>query len=189
MSDPGVRRVRLADGDDTLVVEEPLEIRVDGRPLAVLMRTPGEDLDLAAGFLATEGVVEDPRDLAGLSHCLDPSVPDRENVVLAHLAAGVEAGAERFERAQRTLHALSGCGLCGKASIERVFQHAPPLPQRLDLDAARIGALAASLRASQPRFAQTGGLHGAALFSAAGDLIVAREDIGRHNAVDKVIGA
>ncbi|MEZ4469492.1 MAG: formate dehydrogenase accessory sulfurtransferase FdhD [bacterium] len=189
MIDPGVRRIALADGEDDLVVEEPLEIRVDGRPLAVLMRTPGEDLDLAAGFLATEGVVEDPRDLAGLSHCLDPSIPDRHNVVLAALAAGVEAGAERFERAQRALHALSGCGLCGKASIERVFQHAPPLPARRALAPGQIATLAEALRAAQPRFARTGGLHGAALFSADGAVLVAREDVGRHNAVDKVIGA
>jgi len=197
MSAPdGVRPVRLRrDGiptDDVLVVEEPIEIRVDDRPLAVLMRTPGadpaEDLDLVAGFLATEGVIDGADDLAGLAHCRDPRRPGRDNVVLVRLAGGAKADPSRFERARRELYAASSCGLCGKASIDRVFQNSPPLDRVQPLDPAIISALPDRLRAAQPRFDATGGLHGAALFTADGTLITAAEDVGRHNAVDKVIG-
>lgn len=192
----GVEAVRLrrdgAPADDLLVVEEPLEIRLDDRPLAVLMRTPGaepsEDLDLVAGFLATEGVIDGADDLAGLAHCADPHRPARQNVVLARLAGGAKADPSRFERARRELYAASSCGLCGKASIDRVFQLVPPLDALEPLDPAVVVALPAALRAAQPRFDATGGLHGAALFTPTGALITAAEDVGRHNAVDKVIG-
>ena len=115
MEEDGVRRVHLLRGDeqvdDVLVAEEPLEIRVDGRPVAVLMRTPGttseEDLDLVAGFLATEGVIDGLDDLAGLAPCADPNRPHRANVVVASLASGAKAEPERFERAQRNLYATS----------------------------------------------------------------------------------
>lgn len=198
MSNPedGTRAVTLRrDGapiDDHLVIEEPIEIRLDDRPLAVLMRTPGadpeEDLDLVAGFLATEGVIDGPDDLAGLAHCQDPRRPSRHNVVFARLAGGAKADPTRFERARRELYAASSCGLCGKASIDRVFLHAPPLDRPLALDPAVVCALPERLRAAQPRFHATGGLHGAALFTADGALITAAEDVGRHNAVDKIIG-
>lgn len=192
----GIRRVEVRRPDglhaDHLVVEEPLEIRLDGRPLAVLMRTPGadpdEDLDLVAGFLATEGVIDGPDDLAGLAPCADPNRPERQNVVLAHLASGVRASAERFERARRDLYAASSCGLCGKASIDRVMQNAPPLDRRIELAPEVVCALPDALKTLQPRFHATGGLHGAALFTADGVPITAAEDVGRHNAVDKVIG-
>ena len=192
----GVRAVTVHRPDgparDRLVVEEPLEIRLDGRPLAVLMRTPGadpdEDLDLVAGFLATEGVIDGLDDLSGLAHCADPNRPARQNVVMAHLAAGARADSDRFERARRALYAASSCGLCGKASIDRVVQDAPPLDAPLALDAAIIAALPLALRAAQPRFEATGGLHGAALFTPDGALVAVAEDVGRHNAVDKVIG-
>ncbi len=193
----GVRRVTLTrDGQrttDRLVVEEPLEIRVDDRPLAVLMRTPGadpaEDLDLVAGFLATEGVIDGPDDLAGMAHCADPRRPARQNVVMVRLAAGVRAAAERFERARRDLYAASSCGLCGKASIDRVMLDAPPLEQTVGLAEALVPTLPPKLRARQRRFAATGGLHGAGLFTTDGELLAIAEDVGRHNAVDKVIGA
>lgn len=196
MSDDGTRAVRLHRAgvpvDDQLVIEEPLEIRLDDRPLAVLMRTPGgdpdEDLDLVAGFLATEGLIDGPDDLAGLAHCQDPRRPHRQNIVLARLAAGARADDSRFERARRELYAASSCGLCGKASIDRVFLHAPPLDHALLLDPALVCALPDRLRAAQPRFHATGGLHGAALFTPDGRLITAAEDVGRHNAVDKIIG-
>jgi len=192
----GIRKVRLVRSgavvDDVLVAEEPVEIRVDGRPLAVLMRTPGptaqEDLDLVAGFLATEGVIDGADDLAGLSTCVDPNRPNGANVVLVRLAAGAKAKPERFDRAQRNLYASSSCGLCGKASIDRVFLQAPPLEARVDLADDLVSTLPDRLRAVQPRFDATGGLHGAALFDAAGGLLTAAEDVGRHNAVDKVIG-
>ena len=190
MSDRGVRAVTLGDGRvDQLAVEEPLEIRVDGKPLAVLMRTPGEDRALVAGFLATEGLIDGPDDLSGLAPCGDPMRPRGENVMLAQLAAGVRAGPERFERARRDLYAVSSCGLCGKASIERVFQLAPPLEDRVTLDAAQVQGALDALAGAQPRFRATGGLHGAILLSPSGALLAAAEDVGRHNAVDKVIGA
>jgi len=191
--DEGLRRVQLRRSggavDDTLAVEEPLEIRVDGRPQAVVMRTPGEDLDLAAGFLATEGVIDGPDDLVGLAHCPDPAVPNPGNVVLATLGSGIRLEEGRFARAQRVRHAMSGCGICGKASIDRVFLHAPPLGQRIELDPALVCDLPRRLRVVQPRFAVTGGLHGAALFTTDGVALAVGEDVGRHNAVDKVCGA
>jgi FdhD protein len=178
--------------EDVLVIEEPLEIRLDDRPLAVLMRTPGasreEDLDLVAGFLATEGVIDGADDLAGLSHCQDPNRPNRENVVMVRLASGARAQPERFERARREMYSGSSCGLCGKASIERIFLNAPPLDERIELSSDLVCDLPERLRAMQPRFAATGGLHGAAIFHLNGQAIHGAEDVGRHNAVDKVIG-
>jgi len=196
MTDDGVTRVQLQRGErevtDVLVTEEPMEIRVDGRPLAVLMRTPGptpeEDLDLATGFLATEGVIDGLDDLSGLSTCIDPNRPNGANIVLVNLAGGAKADPDRFERAQRTLYATSSCGLCGKASIDRVFLNAPPLDAQMVVPTSLLSTLPARLRAVQPRFALTGGLHGAALLTADGSLLTAAEDVGRHNAVDKVIG-
>ena len=191
--DPGVRSVSVRRGGDAVtdhvVVEEPLEIRVDGRPLAVVMRTPGEDLDLAAGFLATEGVIDGPDDLAALAHCPDPAVPNPGNVVLATLHSGIRLAEARFARAQRVQHAMSGCGICGKASIDRVLVEAPALATRVALDEALVRELPGRLRAAQSRFATTGGLHGAGLFTLDGELLCVREDVGRHNAVDKVVGA
>lgn len=177
------------DRDDVLAVEEPLEIRVDDRPLAVTMRTPGHDLDLAAGFLLTEAVIDGPDDIAGLAHCRDPNRPNPQNVVLVRLAAGARADPSRFERARRDLYAVSSCGLCGKATIDRVFQQTPTLSAVPEPDADLVSRLPERLRAAQAGFAVTGGLHGAGLFDRAGQLLCAREDIGRHNAVDKVIGA
>jgi FdhD protein len=184
------RRVPLAHGDDTLVVEEPLEIRVDDRPLAVVMRTPGDDLDLAAGFLLTEGVIDGPDDLAALGHCTEPLRENAGNIVIARLAAGSRLDPARVEQATRALFSASSCGLCGKETIDRVFQRIRPLPPGAVLPPVDVlAALPDRLRALQPVFAETGGSHGAALFDAAGDLLVAREDIGRHNAVDKCLGA
>lgn len=176
-------------GEDRLVTEEPLELRVEARPLAVVMRTPGDDLDLAAGFLFTEGVIDGADDLAALNHCTDPSRPDAHNVVIARLAAGTRVSNERLERATRSLSAASGCGLCGKDTIDRVFQHTRPLSRRFEAPAAWLAALPEALREAQPLFRDTGGCHGAGVFGPDGTLWVAREDVGRHNAVDKCIGA
>lgn len=170
---------------DDVAVEEPLEIRVEGRSLAVTMRTPGDDLDLAAGFLFTEGIIDGADDLQALAHV----ATDRSgNTVDTVLAGGVAAHREAIERATRALYATSSCGICGKASIDRIRLAAPPLPARHEPDPAVLAGLPDLLRATQGGFARTGGLHGAALFSFAGELEVAREDIGRHNAVDKVLG-
>lgn len=172
-------------GPDLLAREEPLEIRVEERSVAVLMRTPGTDLDLVAGFLWTEGIVEDRDDLSALGHL--PGDADG-NTVLARLAAGVEGHLEALERATRTLYATSSCGLCGKASIDRILVAAPPT-RPLGVGDDVLCRLPDALRAHQGAFEQTGGLHAAALVTADGRLTVVREDIGRHNAVDKVLGA
>jgi FdhD protein len=164
---------------DTLVVEEPLELRVDGIPAAITMRTPGDDLDLAAGFLWTEGVVDGPDDLRALAVVA-------ENVVDAVLAEGVPHA--RARAADRALYATSSCGICGKASLERLRRPTGGV-RGWEPSPAVLLALPERLRAHQPVFAETGGLHGAALFDPRGEVLLAREDVGRHNAVDKVLGA
>ena len=193
---PALFEARLArrgqETTDWLVVEEPLEMRIDGRSVAVVLRTPGqsveEDLDLVAGFLLTEGVIEDIDDLSALAHCTDPARENRGNVVIGTLATGMGESRRRLDSAQREMYVGSSCGLCGKATIDRVFQSVPPLEQRLTLKPEVVAKLPELLRRSQPRFDRTGGLHGAVICTADGQLKVAAEDIGRHNAVDKVIG-
>ena len=171
---------------DDIVVEEPLEIRIEGHSLAVTMRTPGHDLDLAAGFLLSEGVIDAADDLVALAHVGPPTGP--QNVVDCVLAGGVEAHRERISAATRELYATSSCGLCGKASLDRLEVLLPPLARRVEFTPELLASLPRRLREVQPAFRRTGGLHAAALFFADGSLDVAREDIGRHNAVDKVLG-
>lgn len=165
---------------DQVAVEEPLEIRLDGHPVAVVMRTPGHDEDLAAGFLVTEGIVTEVEQLRKIEPRAD------ENRVLVFLKDGVEVDLGKLTR-----HFFTGssCGLCGKATLEAIFGHFPPLdsPAPEIADAVLLGA-PGKLRDSQDTFDTTGGLHAAGIFSASGDLLVLREDIGRHNATDKVIG-
>jgi FdhD protein len=182
-------RVRAGDGAaadpgtdlraDLLAVEEPLEIRLNGSPLTVTMRTPGDDIDLAAGFLAAEGVVAGPGDIAGTRMCA-------ENVADVTLAgdAAVDAGL------RRSFLTTSACGICGKDSIAAIGVRA-----RYDVAAdpvrvspAVLAGLPGRLREAQRVFASTGGLHAAGLFTAEGTLLALREDVGRHNAVDKVVG-
>ena len=174
-----------AEQEDWLAAEEPLEMRLDGEPLAVTMRTPGDDLELLAGFLYSEGVIDGPDDLTALAHVDDPLDP-QGNTVDALLAAGVPAG--RRDRAQRAFFASSSCGVCGKATIDRLMQKIPPMPPRPPPAPEVVLALPEKLRAAQAVFGQTGGLHAAALVSYRGEIEVLREDIGRHNAVDKVLG-
>jgi FdhD protein len=185
-----VRRVvRWPDGapvDDVVAREEPLEIRVEERSVAVTMRTPGDDLDLAAGFLFTEGIVDGADDLLAIERL--PGDPDG-NTVVARVAGGVEAHAEAIERATRALYATSACGLCGKASLDRIRLVAPTLARRFEPDPHVLRGLPERLREAQPTFDATGGLHAAALVAPDGRIEVVREDIGRHNAVDKVLGA
>lgn len=184
----GIQRV-TADGatptEDHVAAEEPLEIRIEGRSVAITMRTPGHDLELAAGFLFTEGVIDGPDDLRAIAHVDDPSDP-QGNTVDTVLASGVPAA--RRSAADRALYASSSCGVCGKASIDRLLVGAPPLSPEWTPDPAVLLALPDRLRKAQAVFDRTGGLHAAALFSPEGELEVLREDIGRHNAVDKVIG-
>ena len=177
-----------AAGSDTLVVEEPLEIRIGGQPLAVTMRTPGHDMDLAAGFLVGEGLVVTREDLRSLTYCVGPGEENQYNVLDARLAHACATAASSLRRALTT---SSSCGLCGKGQIEQI-RTALVHDLRVDatmVDADLVAALPARLRAGQDVFERTGGLHAAGLFDArTGALLVLREDVGRHNAVDKVIG-
>lgn len=173
---------------DRVACEEPLEIRVEAKPIAITLRTPGNDLDLAAGFLFTEGVIDGADDLQALSH-VDLPTDRRGNTVDCILAGGVEAHRQAIEHATRELYATSSCGLCGKASIDKLLVSAPPIRHRLNPSPELLQSFPKRLQEAQTGFAATGGLHGAALFSASGELLLVREDIGRHNAVDKLIGA
>jgi FdhD protein len=178
------RQGRAARGQrDALAREEPLEIRVRGRSVAVTMRTPGHDGELAAGFLATEGIIHGRPDVMRITPCLRGA--ERDNILNVFLAPTVKVN---FERLTRHVFATSSCGLCGKASIDAVHQHFPPLEAGLSVAASELLKLPDRLRAGQKAFEQTGGLHAAAIFDLRGRLTVLREDVGRHNAVDKVIG-
>lgn len=197
-------RVRGLDGggerDDVVAVEEPLEIRVGGRGVAVTMRTPGHDRELAAGFLLTEGVVRDAADLLDVFACRDLPLGQEGNVVEAVLS---REAAARFDPERMTRHVFtaSSCGLCGKATIEALAGAWPVLRgagvageagdagEKGMFARAEIGKWPEKLRAAQPGFGATGGLHAAARFSATGELVAVREDVGRHNALDKLIGA
>jgi len=172
--------------EDYLAAEEPLEIRVGKNPLSVTMRTPGHDVELAAGFLFTEGLVEKRAQILSLENAPKESDKNSGNVVVAELA---RESAPDFEKMRRHFFAASSCGICGKASIDAVRARALQSPNpEFRLDAEILLRMPDALRASQAVFGRTGGLHAAALFDAAGNLLVLREDIGRHNAVDKVIG-
>jgi FdhD protein len=172
---------------DWLVVEEPLEIQVDGEPLAVTLRTPGEDERLAAGFLFTEGVIEGSGDLLALARSTDPTAYDPDNLVEVRLRPEARQREERLRSARRELMATAACGLCGKARLEHVFQRLPQVqPLEVDLDFVRT--LPPRMRHRQELFQATGGLHAAALFSPDGEMLALFEDVGRHNAVDKLIG-
>jgi FdhD protein len=166
----------ISPAQDLLAVEEPLQIRVNGRDLSITMRTPGNDAELAAGFLFTEGILTARADVTGIE-C-------GENTVNLTLAEGVDPGMSR------NFYTTSSCGVCGKASIESL--HAAGcamIPSTSKVDREVIHRLPETLRASQSAFEHTGGLHGAALFDQRGNLEMTREDVGRHNAVDKLIGA
>jgi len=169
---------------DTLAAEEPLEIRVDGSPLAVTMRTPGHDVELAAGFLLTEGIVKTRAQIAGI-RAAAPHNGNKSNVVEVELSSPVS---ERVPL-ERNFFAASSCGICGKASIEAIRRRdLRPLEQAFRIDPDLLCRMPEELRAQQAVFDRTGGLHAAALFGETGVLVLVREDIGRHNAVDKVVG-
>jgi FdhD protein len=174
---------RTTRHNDQLAREEPLEIRVQGRSVAVTMRTPGHDRELAAGFLLTEGIIRERGDEIEILHCRAATAPD--NTLNVFLAASVKVD---FAQLTRHVFATSSCGLCGKASIASVHQHFPPLNSSLKVAAQTLVGLPAIMRAAQRTFIETGGLHASAVFDAAGNLIVLREDVGRHNALDKVLG-
>ena len=170
---------------DQVAREEPLEIRVRGRSVAVTMRTPGHDAELAAGFLLTEGLIKKRGDVVEIAHCRQGEAANYENTLNIFLSPSVQVD---FDQLTRHVFASSSCGLCGKASIEAVHQHFAPVDSTITVAAKTLTQLPERLRAAQKTFAQTGGLHAAAIFDAKGKLVVLREDMGRHNAVDKVIG-
>lgn len=174
---------------ETLVVEEPLEIRLNGSALTVTMRTPGSDVELAHGFLLTEGIIGRRADVRTARYCLGDGEDglNTYNVLDVTLAPGVPMPEEDV---RRNFYTTSSCGICGKASLDAVTtisRHCPGDDPTV-VAADTLVALPARLRDAQKVFASTGGLHAAGLFTVGGDLMVAREDIGRHNAVDKVIG-
>jgi len=177
---------KLRRKDDYLAAEEPLEIRVGDEPLSVTMRTPGHDRELAAGFLFTEGLIQRREQIVKLESAEPQDGTNRGNVIQAELAPDA---APDFVKMKRHFFAASSCGICGKASIDSIRSRllAAPNPD-FRLDAELLVRLPDALRSSQDVFQRTGGLHAAALFDTRGKLLVLREDIGRHNAVDKVIG-
>ncbi|MBI0380438.1 formate dehydrogenase accessory sulfurtransferase FdhD [Streptomyces albiflaviniger] len=195
------RVIRIRDGavstrPDTLVAEEPLEIRLNGKPLAITMRTPGDDFALAAGFLVSEGVLGRADELANIVYCAGATQEGSNtyNVVDVTLAPGVPVPDITLER---NVYTTSSCGLCGKASLDAVRTTArwPLADGREDaggsavrIEPETLSVLPDRLRAAQRVFDRTGGLHAAALFSPDGELLDLREDVGRHNAVDKLVG-
>ena len=172
----------LKAADDRLAGEEPLEIRVRARSISVTMRTPGHDEDLAAGFLLTEGVIQSAQDIVKIE------APERAggfNLINVFLRPDVHLD---FDRLTRHVFASSSCGLCGAATIEQVHKQFPPVESGLRVPVEAVLALPDALQSAQDEFAATGGMHAAGLFDAQGRLLLVREDVGRHNAVDKVLG-
>lgn len=172
----GDKRQRV---EDSVASEEPLQITVDGTPVAVVMRTPGDDEDLVMGFLLTEGLVNSPDEVSRID------LEAKRNHALVFLADDVVLDHEKLSR---NLFSASSCGICGKASIDAIQQNALPIESDFSISTKTVLSLPDTLRDEQEVFANTGGLHAAALFSVDGELLILREDIGRHNAVDKVIG-
>ena len=164
---------------DIVAVEEPLQVVVDGRPLAVLMRTPGDDEILVIGFLLTEGIIET------ISQVRSIDLEARDNHVMVFLSDDHECD---WERLTRHLFSASSCGLCGKATVDAILQSHPPIGQRPEFDPVVIQSAPDTMRGAQSNFDSTGGIHASGIFSHDGKLLILREDIGRHNALDKVIG-
>jgi FdhD protein len=181
-----IRRLSVGTWDtrqDVVACEEPLEIRVESRSVAVVMRTPGHDEELAAGFLVSEGVVKHPRDLLEVSQC--PVTADSKGNIVDVLLGGAVVN---WDSLTRHVFSASSCGLCGKTSLDSVFQQFPNVTADWQVDAAFIARLPKQLHSAQVTFQSTGGLHACAVFDLEGNLIISREDVGRHNALDKVLG-
>lgn len=184
-----VGRVPEGRGPDAAAVEEPLEIRLHGRPFAVIMRTPGEDRALAAGFLLAEGIVRSSADIGAVEHCRHPDYPGVHNVVDVYLMGSAAESLDRVLEARRKVVANSSCGVCGRVTIESLQSRAGPIGARTPFDADVVAGLPQRLRERQMVFDGTGGLHAAGIFTREGACERAAEDVGRHNAVDKVVGA
>jgi FdhD protein len=191
----GRRQVRHIDGErevervETLAAEEPLEIRVDGDAVAVTMRTPGDDFDLVAGFALSEGLIANPSQLAGLRYCAGATAEGLNTYNVVDVVLSDDA-ARPSPSVSRNFYTTSSCGVCGKASIDavRVTSTFDLSSDDVAVSPGLLAVLPERLRAAQKVFETTGGLHAAGLFDTAGELLALREDVGRHNAVDKVVG-
>ena len=192
-----VNNSEIAETTDALAIEEPLEIRLeytlDAGPkvqnVSVTMRTPGNDAELAAGFLFTEGIIKSTAEIANIGHCFIACAEDKENVIQVKLNEGV---IPNLQNTERNFYTTSSCGVCGKGSINAIRTVGSFVEQREDnisINSELLYRLPEILRDQQQVFAETGGLHASALFSLDGELLMVREDVGRHNALDKLIGA
>jgi FdhD protein len=173
---------------DRAATEEPLEVRLHDRPFAVIMRTPGADRELAAGFLLSERVLRTADDLGTIAHCTDPGADHPENIVNVTLTGEAESSLGRVLAARRNVTMNASCGMCGRLTIESLRVEAAAIESAWTISASRIVAIPDRLREAQVVFDQTGGLHAAGLFTREGQLEAIAEDVGRHNAVDKVVG-
>jgi FdhD protein len=184
-----VGRVGAGHGEDFAATEEPLEVRLHGRPFAVIMRTPGADRELAAGFLLAESVISSHDDLGAVEHCRHPDHPEGHNVVDVFLLGDAAANLQEHLEQRRNILTSSSCGMCGRVTIDSLRLRAAPLALGSFRISAQMAAeLPVTLRKQQSVFDETGGLHAAGLFNSDGQCEAAAEDVGRHNAVDKVIG-
>jgi FdhD protein len=186
-----------SDAQDFIAAEEPLEIRVEGHSIAVVMRTPGEDRELAAGFLVTEGMIrslDDVKEIRHRPHCWPTDHHSQNRSALVRSEGNVidvwlkNPASMDLQKLSRHVFTSSSCGICSKASIEAVKQQFPPLQSFCEVDPQVIMELPEALSAAQETFKRTGGLHACALFDLAGRMLALREDVGRHNALDKIIG-
>ena len=170
---------------DFVAIEEPLEIRIRGNAIAITMRTPGHDIELAAGFISTEGIIKERSEILEIAHCEDDKANDDRNIINVFLHPAVKIDLEKFKRHFFT---NSSCGICGKATIESVQSLFPPIISNTSITTHLLNSFPDKLRKAQKTFHETGGLHAAALFTTDGSMMGIREDVGRHNAVDKIIG-
>ena len=174
---------------DSIAVEEPLEIRVDGEAVATTMRTPGADADLALGFLFAEGILSGAADVSTVAPCGRPGEEGYGNVIDVHSAAGMRLDPERLLEGHRVAPITSACGVCGRRAIEGLAARVRPVDAARRVPSALLVAAVEAISSSQPAFVRTGGLHAAVLVGDDGAVLAAAEDVGRHNAVDKVVGA
>jgi FdhD protein len=179
-----IEEKQLQGVDDDVVIEEPLEIRVNGESISVTMRTPGDDFDLAVGFLWTEGIIRRSEEIGTIAYCPDEQQPELKNIVNVVLVDST-----RKLESTRSLWSNSSCGLCGKATLDAIHQVCRPIESTLLVSSDLVFSLPSRLRQAQANFERTGGIHAVGLFDAHGSLLILREDIGRHNAVDKALGA
>jgi FdhD protein len=180
---------RGASEVDAIAVEEPLEIRIDGEPIATTMRTPGQDADLALGLLLAEGLIASARDVCAVAHCGRPGETGYGNVLDVRSAAGTRIDPERVLEGRRFVPASSACGVCGRRAIDGLVARIRRLDGSRSVPATLALRAVEGLARAQPGFARTGGLHAAVLVGTDGAVLASAEDVGRHNAVDKVVGA